>query len=153
MAQDRALNLVRDKRQSDEEKALEDWIYCKNQVANYELQIKQVEDFRLNYIAEMQNEGRKGLTGTKILAYQAFIEKLDNIAIKQRKELERLKMLTEQKRQIYLSKQKDRKIIETLLEKKQQMRLKQEQKKEQKLLDDYVVSSFTRRQQSSLGEL
>ena len=35
MAQDRALNLVRDKRQSDEEKALEDWIYCKNQVANY----------------------------------------------------------------------------------------------------------------------
>ncbi|MCK0515352.1 flagellar export protein FliJ [Anaerobiospirillum sp. NML120448] len=153
MAQDRALNLVRDKRQSDEEKALEDWIYCKNQVANYELQIKQVEDFRLNYIAEMQNEGRKGLTGTKILAYQAFIEKLDNIAIKQRKELERLKMLTEQKRQIYLSKQKDRKIIETLLEKKQQMRLKQEQKKEQKLLDEYVVSSFTRRQQSSLGEL
>ena len=115
--------------------------------------IKQVEDFRLNYIAEMQNEGRKGLTGTKILAYQAFIEKLDNIAIKQRKELERLKMLTEQKRQIYLSKQKDRKIIETLLEKKQQMRLKQEQKKEQKLLDEYVVSSFTRRQQSSLGEL
>lgn len=153
MAQDRALNLVRDKRQSDEEKALEDWIYCENQVANYELQIKQVEDFRLNYIAEMQNEGRKGLTGTKILAYQAFIEKLDNIAIKQRKELERLKMLTEQKRQIYLSKQKDRKIIETLLEKKQQMRLKQEQKKEQKLLDEYVVSSFTRRQQSSLGEL
>ena len=153
MAQDRALNLVRDKRQSDEEKALEDWIYCKNQVANYELQIKQVEDFRLNYIAEMQNEGRKGLIGTKILAYQAFIEKLDNIAIKQRKELERLKMLTEQKRQIYLSKQKDRKIIETLLEKKQQMRLKQEQKKEQKLLDEYVVSSFTRRQQSSLGEL
>lgn len=153
MAQDRALNLVRDKRQSDEEKALEDWIYCKNQVANYELQIKQVEDFRLNYIAEMQNEGRKGLTGTKILAYQAFIEKLDNIAIKQRKELERLKMMTEQKRQIYLSKQKDRKIIETLLEKKQQMRLKQEQKKEQKLLDEYVVSSFTRRQQSSLGEL
>lgn len=153
MAQDRALNLVRDKRQSDEEKALEDWIYCKNQVANYELQIKQVEEFRLNYIAEMQNEGRKGLTGTKILAYQAFIEKLDNIAIKQRKELERLKMLTEQKRQIYLSKQKDRKIIETLLEKKQQMRLKQEQKKEQKLLDEYVVSSFTRRQQSSLGEL
>lgn len=153
MAQDRALNLVRDKRKSDEEKALEDWIYCKNQVANYELQIKQVEDFRLNYIAEMQNEGRKGLTGTKILAYQAFIEKLDNIAIKQRKELERLKMLTEQKRQIYLSKQKDRKIIETLLEKKQQMRLKQEQKKEQKLLDEYVVSSFTRRQQSSLGEL
>lgn len=151
MAQDRALNLVRDKRQSDEEKALEDWIYCKNQVANYENQIKQVEDFRLNYISEMQNEGRQGLSGTRILAYQAFIEKLDNIAIKQRKELERLKMLTEQKRQIYLSKQKDRKIIEKLLEKKQEQRLKQELKREQKLLDEYVVSSFTRRQQDSLG--
>ena len=96
----------------------------------------------------MQNEGRQGLTGTKILAYQAFIEKLDNIAIKQRNELERLKMLTEQKRQIYLTRQKERKIIETLIEKKQQMRIKEEQKREQKLLDEFVVSSYTRRQQS-----
>lgn len=148
MAADRALHLVKEKRQSDEEKALEDWIFCKNQVANYEAQIRQVEEFRLSYINEMQNEGRQGLTGTKILAYQAFIEKLDNIAIKQRNELERLKMLTEQKRQIYLTRQKERKIIETLIEKKQQMRIKEEQKREQKLLDEFVVSSYTRRQQS-----
>ncbi|MCK0527475.1 MULTISPECIES: flagellar export protein FliJ [unclassified Anaerobiospirillum] len=151
MAGDRALSLVRDKRQRDEEKSLEDWVFCRNQVTNYEAQIKQVEEFRLSYIAEMQNEGRQGLTGTKILAYQAFIEKLDNIALKQRQELERLKMLTEQKRQIYLTRQKERKIIETLIEKQQQKRLKEEQRREQKLLDEFVVSSYSRRQQSSLG--
>ncbi len=151
MAGDRALSLVRDKRQRDEEKSLEDWVFCRNQVTNYEAQIKQVEEFRLSYIAEMHNEGRQGLTGTKILAYQAFIEKLDNIALKQRQELERLKMLTEQKRQIYLTRQKERKIIETLIEKQQQKRLKEEQRREQKLLDEFVVSSYSRRQQSSLG--
>lgn len=151
MAGDRALSLVRDKRQRDEEKSLEDWVFCRNQVTNYEAQIKQVEEFRLSYIAEMQNEGRQGLTGTKILAYQAFIEKLDNIALKQRQELERLKMLTEQKRQIYLTRQKERKIIETLIEKQEQKRLKEEQRREQKLLDEFVVSSYSRRQQSSLG--
>ena len=151
MAGDRALSLVRDKRQRDEEKSLEDWVFCRNQVTNYEAQIKQVEEFRLSYIAEMQNEGRQGLTGTNILAYQAFIEKLDNIALKQRQELERLKMLTEQKRQIYLTRQKERKIIETLIEKQQQKRLKEEQRREQKLLDEFVVSSYSRRQQSSLG--
>lgn len=76
MAADRALSLVKDKRQRDEEKALEDWVFCRNQVSNYENQIRQVEEFRMNYISEMQAEGRNGLTGTKILAYQAFIEKL-----------------------------------------------------------------------------
>lgn len=149
MANDRALNLVRDKRQSDEEKALEDWVYVRNQVANYENQIKQVEAFRRSYINDMEIEGRNGVTGTKLLAYQAFIDKLDNIAIKQQQELERLKMLTEQKRQMYLTKQKERKIIETLIENNRLKRLKLEQKREQKMLDEFVVSSYTRRQQQN----
>ena len=113
----------------------------------FEQQIKQVEDFRFNYIGEMENEGRNGLTGNKLLAYQAFIEKLDNIALKQRQELQRLQMLTEQKRQFYLNRQKDRKIIETLLEKHRIKRQKEELKREQKLLDEYVVSTYSRRRQ------
>lgn len=149
MSQDRALSLVRDKRQSDEEKALEDWIYCKNQVANYENQIKQVEAFRQEYIQNMENEGRNGFTGTKLLAYQAFIEKLDNIAAKQKVELERLKMLTEQKRQMYMTRQKERKIIESLIEKHKQKRIKAELKAEQKLLDEFAVSRYARRSQES----
>ena len=146
MAADRALSLVKDKRQRDEEKALEDWVFCRNQVSNYENQIRQVEEFRMNYISEMQAEGRNGLTGTKILAYQAFIEKLDNIAVKQRQELKRLEMLTEQKRQMYMTRQKERKIIEKLIEQQTQKRLKEELRREQKMLDEFVVSSYTRRQ-------
>lgn len=148
MAADRALSLVKDKRQRDEEKALEDWVFCRNQVSNYENQIRQVEEFRMNYISEMQAEGRNGLTGTKILAYQAFIEKLDNIAVKQRQELKRLEMLTEQKRQLYMTRQKERKIIEKLIEQQTQKRLKEELRREQKMLDEFVVSSYTRRQSS-----
>lgn len=148
MAADRALSLVKDKRQRDEEKALEDWVFCRNQVSNYENQIRQVEEFRMNYISEMQAEGRNGLTGTKILAYQAFIEKLDNIAVKQRQELKRLEMLTEQKRQMYMTRQKERKIIEKLIEQQTQKRLKEEMRREQKMLDEFVVSSYTRRQSS-----
>ncbi|MDY2798538.1 MAG: flagellar export protein FliJ [Anaerobiospirillum succiniciproducens] len=148
MAADRALSLVKDKRQRDEEKALEDWVFCRNQVSNYENQIRQVEEFRMNYISEMQAEGRNGLTGTKILAYQAFIEKLDNIAVKQRQELKRLEMLTEQKRQMYMTRQKERKIIEKLIEQQTQKRLKEELRREQKMLDEFVVSSYTRRQSS-----
>ena len=43
MPEDRALHLVLDKRQHDEEKAFEDWVFCRNQVAMFEQQIKQVE--------------------------------------------------------------------------------------------------------------
>lgn len=152
MSQERALSLVRDKREHDEEKALEDWTFCKNQVASHEMQIRQVEEFRLSYIRDMENEGRQGFSGTKLLAYQAFIEKLDNIAAKQHQELERLKMLTEQKRQIYLGKRQDRKIIESLIEKHRQAKLKAEQKAEQKLLDEYAVSSYSRRRSAAEGE-
>ena len=56
-------------------------------------------------------------------------------------------MLTEQKRQFYLNRQKDRKIIETLLEKHRIKRQKEELKREQKLLDEYVVSTYSRRRQ------
>lgn len=146
-AEDKALLLVLDKRKNDEKSAFEDWISCRNRVALFEQQIKQVEEFRVNYIGEMENEGREGLTGTKILAYQAFIEKLDNIALKQRQELQRLQMLTEQKRQMYLTRQKERKIIESLLEKHRIKREKEELKREQKLLDEFVVATYSRRRQ------
>lgn len=151
-AEDRALLLVLDKRQNDEKNAFEDWISCRNHVAMFEQQIKQVEEFRVNYIGEMENEGRGGLTGTKLLAYQAFIEKLDNIALKQRQELQRLQMLTEQKRQMYLTRQKERKIIESLLEKHRIRREKKEQKREQKLLDEFVVATYSRRRQQEQDE-
>ncbi|MDT3662906.1 MAG: flagellar FliJ family protein, partial [Anaerobiospirillum sp.] len=64
-------------------------------------------------------------------------------------ELQRLHMLTEQKRQIYLTRQKERKIIETLLEKHRIKRMKEEQRREQKLLDEYVVATYSRRQQAA----
>lgn len=146
-AEDRALLLVLDKRQNDEKNAFEDWVSCRNHVAMFEQQIKQVEEFRVNYIGEMENEGRNSLTSNKFLAYQAFIEKLDNIALKQRQELQRLQMLTEQKRQMYLTRQKERKIIENLLEKHRIRREKEELIREQKLLDEFVVAKYSRRQQ------
>ena len=47
-----------------------------------------------------------------------------------------------------MTRQKERKIIEKLIEQQTQKRLKEELRREQKMLDEFVVSSYTRRQSS-----
>lgn len=146
---DRALLKVLDLRKSEEEQALEIYQNALVAVANHEEGIKKIIEFRENYISDMSQKGAtSNFDALQYAAYQSFIEKLYKIEKKQIQDLEMLKRDAERKRLFYLEKQKRRKIIESLLEKHKQQRIKAELVLEQKLLDEYVVSMTSRRNNS-----
>ena len=141
---DKALLLVLDLREKQEQNALEIYIQAQNKITAFKQQIAQIEQYKESYINEMQQRGMTGFSAQILLSYQDFLDKLDDIKKRQEQQLALAIAETERKREAYLQAQKQRKIIDTLLEKHKIQRQKLEAIKEQKLLDDFVVSHASR---------
>lgn len=146
MAQDRALQLVLDLRKKEEDKAQELFARALSEIARYERQLEQLRQFAAQYARQLESQGRAGVSAQALLAYQDFINKLDAIEARQQQELEQLRQVCEQRRQQYLEKQKQRKIIETLIKKHELERARAELKAEQKLLDEFVTARAARKE-------
>jgi len=144
MSDDKALHLVLDLRQKEEDKALEMWTDAKNSVINFQRQIEQLVQFEQIYVNEMQNKSLNGLDMMTFNSYQQFIDKLAKIKLRQEAGLVQLQLQEVRAKDNYLDKQKQRKIIESLLEKHKRDRLLKEAKAEQKLADDIVSSKQAR---------
>ena len=141
----KALHLVLDLRKKQENTALEHYIAAKNKVASYKDQIAQIDGYKQSYIDDMQRAGMNGFSAQRLLTFQDFLNKLDAIKARQEYELQLCIADMDKKNKLYLQAQKNRKIIESLLEKHKQQRIKAELIKEQKLLDEFVVAHAARR--------
>lgn len=143
--EDKALLLVLDLRKKEEKQALEIFTAAMNKVEDFKRQIAEIKRYKQEYINDMENKGRMGVSTMTLLSYQAFLQKLENIEFRQEQDLYNLELDLERKRKFYLDKQKDRKIIEVLLENHKKERAKKEAMREQKLLDEYVIASTSRK--------
>ncbi|MGN0916457.1 MAG: flagellar export protein FliJ [Succinivibrio sp.] len=144
MSNDRALHTVLELRQRQEDESLRMWTDAKNAVISFEKQIEQLNQFEKIYTEEMQLKSQQGLALNMYSTYQQFIEKLDKIRTRQIAGLEQLKAQMERARLNYLEKQKQRKIIEKLIEKHRLEKIKIEAKAEQKLTDELSSSKQAR---------
>ena len=109
MSDDKALHLVLDLREKEEQDALEMWANAKNQVANFQKQIEQLEQFEAIYQNEMEIKSRNAIDMNMYFSYQAFIDKLSKIKQRQELGLVQLQEQEERAKQNYLEKQKQRK--------------------------------------------
>ena len=75
MSDDKALHLVLDLREKEEQDALEMWANAKNQVANFQKQIEQLEQFEAIYQNEMEIKSRNTIDMNMYFSYQAFIQR------------------------------------------------------------------------------
>ena len=144
MSDDKALLLVLDLRKKEEDKALELWTDAKNAVINFQKQIEQLVQFEGIYQRELEAKSRQALDMQAYLSYQQFIEKLSKIKLRQEAGLVQLQQQEQRAKDNYLEKQKQRKIIETLLEKHKLQRRIKEAKAEQRLTDALVCSKQAR---------
>ena len=92
----------------------------------------------------MQSKSKNGLDMTMYQSYVQFLDKLEKIKIRQENGLKQLELQEQRAQQFYLEKQKERKIIESLLEKHKIQRRIKESKAEQKFADDLVSSKHAR---------
>ncbi|WP_416305775.1 flagellar export protein FliJ [Neptunicella sp. SCSIO 80796] len=126
-----------DKLARDFQQAQQQWVTNKNKLAG-------LENYRLDYLRQIQ---RKGADGVKALSYgqhQSFIGKLDKACEEQNKLIARAKLVADQRRELWLKQQRKRKAVDMLLDKKLQQRELKELKEEQKLLDELSIQKFIR---------
>lgn len=144
MSNDKALFLVLDLRKKDEDKALQMWADAKNAVFNFQKQIEQLIAFEHMYQQELENKSKNSLDMQTYMAYQEFMQKLENIKLRQEQGLIELQAQEQRAKDNYLQKQQQRKIIESLIEKHKKARLLKEAKALQKLTDELVSSKQAR---------
>jgi len=145
MSSDKTLLVVLDLRQREEEKALEMLTEAHNSVVAFEQQIAQLKEFETIYVNDMVEKSKNNVDMGTYMSYQQFIAKLETIKERQEAGLVQLQEQENRARHNYLEKQKQRKIIESLLEKHRLQRLAAEAKSEQKLNDEVVSSKMARR--------
>ncbi len=145
---DRTLGKLLELRQEDERKALKIWRDEEDKIARYISQIEQIKNYRLMYLDEFQSRGLQGMATSAMISYQSFIAKLDVVIDRQEEDLERLRANSHRLELIYLDKQKERKIIESLIEKHRLEAQRKELKAEQKLNDEFAMIAAHRKLRS-----
>lgn len=141
----KTLHLVLDLRQKEEDTARQIYQDAVRQVTLFREQIKRLQDYRVEYVQELETQGRSGFSAATYISYQGFLKKLDDIILRQLQQLAMLEIDAQYRQRIYLERQKRRKVIEKLIEKQLQERLRAENRAEQKALDDFVVTQSYRR--------
>jgi len=139
----KALLLVYERLQEQEEKARNVYLAAKNAEANFERQLDALNQYRSIYSNELQERGNKGVVSTLTFEhYTSFINRLDKISAEQLDGLKKIRQETQDKYDKYKELEAKRKAIELLLEKQKNAKLKKQEIQEQKMSDDLNVNRF-----------
>lgn len=139
----KALLLVYERLQDQEEKARNVYLAAKNAEANFERQLDALNQYRSIYSNELQERGNKGVVSTLTFEhYTSFINRLDKISAEQLDGLKKIRQETQDKYDKYKELEAKRKAIELLLEKQKNAKLKKQEIQEQKMSDDLNVNRF-----------
>ncbi|MGN0908044.1 MAG: flagellar export protein FliJ [Succinivibrio sp.] len=144
MASDRGLERVLDLRKKAEDAAQTKWSQSLAAVASCQAQIDKLAQFRALYLKEMEQKSVSVLSMNQYLAYEDFINRLDDAARRQAQVLDGLKQRSEQCREEFIKARQQRKIIESLIDSHRKKRLAEEARAEAKLSDDTVSSKMAR---------
>lgn len=100
-------------------------------------QLEQLKRYQAEYAERFNSVGQGGETSNKINDFLVFLEKVKGAVKAQESELERARADLEQKKQFWFSKRGRSKALDVVLEKYVQEERMQEDKREQKELDDF----------------
>ena len=111
--------------------------------------LKDVEQYKLEYLKKMQNMGSAGVIGGNYQHYQRFIVQLEDGIKKQIEVISIAQQVFEQRKHTWLEQQRTVRSVEMLLEKK---RIKQQEltdRLEQQSIDEIATQKFIRNRLSA----
>ena len=146
---DRTLQRLLKLRKEEEQQALKIWQDALAQIARFEEQLQTLTTYRTQYVSEFAEKGTAGMGASALISFHNFLDKMDAVIERQLNDLRGLRERAGSLENAYLTRQKERKIIETLLEKHRLAALKKERKAEAKLNDEFAMVALQRRRHSS----
>lgn len=146
---DNALDFLLEQAQEWEDKAVLALSKARSELESYYLQLRQIEQYRLEYCQQLVERGQSGLTASQYGHLNRFLTQLDETLAKQKSAEQHFRMQVENCEQHWMSMRQKRKSYQWLLEKKQTERQLQQEKREQKQMDEFSTLMFNRRRLSS----
>ncbi|ENM5759324.1 flagellar export protein FliJ [Vibrio mimicus] len=146
---DNALDFLLEQAQEGEDKAVLALSKARSELESYYLQLRQIEQYRLEYCQQLVERGQSGLTASQYGHLNRFLTQLDETLAKQKSAEQHFRMQVENCEQHWMSMRQKRKSYQWLLEKKQTERQLQQEKREQKQMDEFSTLMFNRRHLSS----
>lgn len=141
---DNALELILERTKDDEHKASLALNNARIEQENYYEQLKQIEQYRLDYCKQLSARGQQGLSASSYGHLQKFLSQLDETLVKQKEAGVQFEQQVEQCSEYWNEMRKKRRSIEWLLEKKQTERQQLRDKQEQKMMDEFATLQFAR---------
>ncbi|WED21060.1 flagella biosynthesis chaperone FliJ [Vibrio sp. JC009] len=112
---------------------------------NYYVQLKQIEQYRLDYCKQLVERGQKGLSASEYGHLNRFLTQLDETLKKQKEAEGHFKSQVENCQEYWLEMRKQRRSYEWMIEKKKTEKQKLLDKQEQKQMDEFSTLSYARR--------
>lgn len=117
---------------------------ARSELDSYYQQLKQIEQYRLEYCQQLVQRGQAGLTASQYGHLNRFLTQLDETLAKQRSAEQHFKQQVENCQQHWMSVRKQRRSYEWLIEKKRSDKQRQQERREQKQMDEFSTLSFNR---------
>lgn len=144
-----AIEFLLEQAKDKEDKAVMALGKARSELEGYYQQLKQIEQYRLDYCQQLVERGQAGLTASQYGHLNRFLTQLDETLSKQREAEQHFKSQVEGCEGHWLEVRKQRRSYELLIEKKQAEKQRLQDKRDQKLMDEFSTLSFNRRRNQS----
>ena len=130
--------LERDK----EDKLVRDFQTAQQNLVYNQQKLDGIEEYRMDYIRQLQSKSNDGINIGSYGHYQAFIGKLEEAIKQQHGVIDTANQVVEQRKQLWLDQQRKRKAVDLLIEKHHLAQQAKADKQEQALLDEVATQRF-----------
>lgn len=142
---DNALAFLLEQAKEQENQAVMALTQARGELEGYYRQLKQIEQYRLDYCQQLVERGQQGLTASQYTHLNRFLTTLDETLAKQQKAEHHFKSQVESCEQHWLERRKQRRSYEWLMEKKRSEKAREQVHREQKLMDEFATLQYSRR--------
>ncbi|NLN68306.1 MAG: flagellar export protein FliJ [Alcaligenaceae bacterium] len=113
-------------------------------------QLEMLEQYRLDYIARLQNRLQEGMSSAQCVNFQKFISTLEEALGQQRVIIAQLEKQVEKEREAWFEARREVNSMQALIDRKKLEQLKIANRQEQKMNDEFAARAYlaSRRQQS-----
>lgn len=132
------VKLERDK----EDKLVHEFQQAQQNLIQNEQKLDGIEEYRMDYVRQLQAKSNGGMNINSYSHYQAFIGKLEDALKQQHQVIDTARQVTHQRKTLWLTQQQKRKAVELLVDKHWQEEAQKDRRKEQALLDEVATQRF-----------
>lgn len=108
------------------------------------LKLQSLEQYRLDYMRQVQQNGKQGLEARNYNQHLAFVSKLDKACEQQTAILSKATLAADQRKRQWLQQQQKEKAVTTLIDKKHAQLGVIHARQEQNLMDEFATQKFLR---------